>query len=210
MSDKPFSEISSTNNAFRGETDQTLSRSQQLRRGRILAAAQRLFGQHGIRSTTMETIARESGVSKPTLYTYFPDKEKLAEGVGMALLDAMARSLTEAMQNGHTPVQRIVLASQARLDLFYDLVIDSPYAEEIYQETCDSVGMRYEAIYHDYLTMFAEQIGQLPGKRDQAAALASLIMRATDGLKQNAGSRPQLLLDVETLVAGVLQVSTGE
>ena len=44
---------------------------------RILAEAQRLFWKYGVRSVTMEDIAKQLGISKKTIYQHFPDKEQI-------------------------------------------------------------------------------------------------------------------------------------
>jgi AcrR family transcriptional regulator len=44
---------------------------------RMIQAALRLFAERGFESTTMDAIAREAGVSKPTLYNHWADKEAL-------------------------------------------------------------------------------------------------------------------------------------
>ncbi|HYL89602.1 MAG TPA: helix-turn-helix domain-containing protein [Burkholderiales bacterium] len=44
---------------------------------RILAAADKLFYEQGIRSVGVDTIAARAGVSKRTLYNYFPTKDDL-------------------------------------------------------------------------------------------------------------------------------------
>src|SRR3954453_22775391 len=43
----------------------------------IYAAALACFEQQGVRRTLMEDVAREAGVSRPTIYYYFPDKDAL-------------------------------------------------------------------------------------------------------------------------------------
>ena len=43
----------------------------------IYAAALACFEQRGVRRTLMEDVAREAGVSRPTIYYYFPDKDAL-------------------------------------------------------------------------------------------------------------------------------------
>jgi len=48
-------------------------------RTRILKAAEGAFSEKGYDQTTMEEIAQRLGVSKGTLYLYFPDKETLFE-----------------------------------------------------------------------------------------------------------------------------------
>lgn len=44
---------------------------------RIIQAALRLFGERGFEASTMDAIAREAGVTKPTLYNHWADKEAL-------------------------------------------------------------------------------------------------------------------------------------
>ena len=44
---------------------------------RILAAADKLFYEQGIRAVGVDTIAAEAGVSKRTLYNYYPTKDDL-------------------------------------------------------------------------------------------------------------------------------------
>jgi AcrR family transcriptional regulator len=46
-------------------------------RARIVAAADRLFYAHGIRAVGVDAIAAEAGVSKRTLYNYYPAKDDL-------------------------------------------------------------------------------------------------------------------------------------
>jgi AcrR family transcriptional regulator len=43
----------------------------------IYSAALASFERHGVRRTLMEDVAREAGVSRPTIYYYFPDKDAL-------------------------------------------------------------------------------------------------------------------------------------
>ncbi|HVK63662.1 MAG TPA: helix-turn-helix domain-containing protein [Polyangium sp.] len=50
-------------------------------RGRILAAARRLFFAHGFGRVTMDEIASELAMSKKTLYRHFASKEELCEAV---------------------------------------------------------------------------------------------------------------------------------
>ncbi|MMZ66194.1 Biofilm operon icaADBC HTH-type negative transcriptional regulator IcaR [compost metagenome] len=45
--------------------------------GIILENALRLFGEKGYESTTVDEIAKESGLSKPSFYKYFDSKENL-------------------------------------------------------------------------------------------------------------------------------------
>ena len=63
-----------------------------VRRSRLLEAATRIFAQVGYEAASVEDIAFEAGVGKPTVYRYFPGKEALFEAVfGQALDDLEAR-----------------------------------------------------------------------------------------------------------------------
>ena len=46
-------------------------------REEIYKAALATFERHGVRRTLMDDVAREAGVSRPTIYYYFPDKDAL-------------------------------------------------------------------------------------------------------------------------------------
>ena len=49
------------------------------RQEQILSGARRLMLRQGLRATSMEAIAAEARVAKPTLYYYFRSKEGLAK-----------------------------------------------------------------------------------------------------------------------------------
>jgi AcrR family transcriptional regulator len=58
----------------------------------ILEAAQRLFGQHGIRKVTTDDIAREARASKATIYKLYPNKHEILKTV-------VDREMTQLMEN---------------------------------------------------------------------------------------------------------------
>src|ERR1700744_5807420 len=58
-------------------------------RERILAAAERCIDRHGIRKTTMDDIACEVGLSRPSVYRYFTDRDDLL----IELISRHARAL---------------------------------------------------------------------------------------------------------------------
>jgi len=58
-------------------------------RGQILEAAETMFARYGLAKTTMDDIAREAGVSRPTVYRYFDDRDALIA----ALIEVRSRRL---------------------------------------------------------------------------------------------------------------------
>ncbi|MBI3699265.1 MAG: TetR/AcrR family transcriptional regulator [Afipia sp.] len=51
------------------------------KRRQIMDGAHRVFMEHGFDAASMNEIARAAGVSKGTLYVYFPDKSRLFEAI---------------------------------------------------------------------------------------------------------------------------------
>ena len=76
-------------------------------RGQILARAAELFARHGYTATTMNQVAAACGVTKPTLYHYFTDKQ--------SLLLHIAAGHVERLEQLAREVQAQPLDPQARL-----------------------------------------------------------------------------------------------
>ncbi|MFE1167628.1 TetR/AcrR family transcriptional regulator [Nocardiopsis sp. NPDC058789] len=56
------------------------------------------FAAHGYRGTSLEAVAREVGVRKPTLYHHFPGgKETLHQQVALAFIERRGRALARAL-----------------------------------------------------------------------------------------------------------------
>jgi AcrR family transcriptional regulator len=68
---------------------------------RILETADRLFYGQGIRAVGVDTIAAEIGISKRTLYNYFPSKDEL-------IVAYLSRRLKPAPPSDRPPVEQIL------------------------------------------------------------------------------------------------------
>jgi AcrR family transcriptional regulator len=89
-------------------------------RQRVLAAARRLFAEHGLRQVSMSDVAREAGVAKGTVFHRFGDRA----GLAVALLDEHERELQERVLRGPPPLgpgaparERLVAFLGALVDL---------------------------------------------------------------------------------------------
>src|SRR5580765_6630918 len=70
------------------------------RPGQILAAALEVFGERGLAAARLDDIARRAGVSKGTIYLYFPNKEELfremIRHIVVGQLEAAERAVSES------------------------------------------------------------------------------------------------------------------
>lgn len=99
-------------------------------RRRLLAAAERCVERHGIRKTTMEDIAREAGISRPSVYRYFSDREELLLGVmsehSRAAVKKMHRFLARQPSFADGIVEGLLyLADHGRRDVFTRHLVES-------------------------------------------------------------------------------------
>jgi AcrR family transcriptional regulator len=69
-------------------------------RAAVLAAAARLFAEHGVAAVSMDQVAEAAGVGKGTIFRRFGDKS----GLAVALLDAREAELQEAILHGPPPL----------------------------------------------------------------------------------------------------------
>lgn len=101
---------------------------------RLLTAAEACFNRYGIAKTTMDDVAREGGVSRATVYRYFPDREALVAAsivrrarlnipdahAHMAKYRSFARKLVEGLifnirRGQHDPVVTLIVGGQSEL-----------------------------------------------------------------------------------------------
>src|ERR1700747_3093342 len=98
-------------------------------RERILAAAERCIGRHGIRKTTMDDVACEVGLSRPGVYRCFADRDDLLIELitrhAGALLDRARKSIARQSSLPDQIVESVLYtAEHARRDPLTRHVID--------------------------------------------------------------------------------------
>jgi AcrR family transcriptional regulator len=96
---------------------------------RIIKEAFSLFWRYGIKSVTMDDIARELGISKRTIYQHFPDKNAIVEVVIQNELSAQTCQFDEIEETVANPVDQMIqfsvqmrqIMASINPTLFFDL-----------------------------------------------------------------------------------------
>jgi AcrR family transcriptional regulator len=94
------------------------------RRGEILAAAERIFVEHGYEGATIRKIADEVGLSSTALYMHFPDKGAILQEIcrnAFSVLTAAAASLS----TGSAPPE---VRLRAMIEAYAQFGFDQPNA----------------------------------------------------------------------------------
>ena len=109
--------------------------SKPLRKGRkyddALEGARVVFMRDGFEGATVDDIAREAGVSKATLYSYFPDKSHMFLAVLAQECSRHSLAITSVLDT-HVPVREVLL-TQCR---FFVEFLLSDWALEIFRVVC--------------------------------------------------------------------------
>jgi AcrR family transcriptional regulator len=79
---------------------------------RILIAAEGMFFRYGIRSVTMEDIAKELSISKKTIYQYFKDKDEIVLRVSRQIFEKEQAMMYQMQKEGENVIHEMVLISR--------------------------------------------------------------------------------------------------
>ncbi len=161
------------------------------KRHRIVEAAVTLFSRYGYKRTSIELLAAEAGVAKPTIYAYFEDKDSIFRAVVEAVcVELLERAEAASLARGAVE-ERLAAMLAAKLTRYFELVQASPHAQEL----VDSQGrlgaeivQRTDRAYVKLLVAVIEADEELDPSRIglSAASAAQLLLRAASGAAYDA------------------------
>lgn len=135
------------------------------RREQIRRAALRVFARKGYRNTVVEDVAKEAGVSKGTIYTYFDRKEKLLGAVFQDLMEEMEARKMEILESDRPPLEKI----RALHHSFVDVVSGDGAFARVMLDVWVAGVRDPERFGIDFATLYAEYRALVRHLLDQAA-----------------------------------------
>lgn len=185
------------------------SRRRYSNRQRIVDAARGHFFSHGFRSVTMDDLAEELGISKKTLYAYFPGKFDLLQAVladKLTDVEATLREVTRAHSDGFPAALRDLLAgTQRELD-----EIKPPFVRDMRQkapEIFKLVERRRATLIQRYMGKFlldGQRLGMV--RRDVPAKLIIEILLAMVQSIMNPPKMEELGMKPKEGYTGILKI----
>lgn len=123
-------------------------------RTNILDAAEKLFLEKGLENTNMKDIAEAAGISRVSVYRYFPDLHPIAFEIAVRMMKEISLSVNPGKGNSILDLYRKSMLTA--IDKFYEL-----------QDAFRFVGMfdhLYSASYpnEELATWYKEQLNELP------------------------------------------------
>ena len=153
-----------------------------------LAAAHDLFAERGYAAVTMEEVAAAVGVTKPLLYNYFGNKERLYIACMERAGDALLATVADTVGATESPEDTLAAGTRA---FFAFLDSDRAAWAVLFDETLPSGGEVGERVA-DYRGRILELVSasilaQLPARRSRATqveveALSTALLGAAEAL----------------------------
>ncbi|MEM1295331.1 MAG: TetR/AcrR family transcriptional regulator [Verrucomicrobiota bacterium] len=176
------------------------------RQRQILDVSQQLFLHYGFQKVTLVDIAKELGVSRPTLYQAFPNKEEIFKAlVEMRHEEFLAQ--TKEIRMGEGSIQdKLFRAIEIWIIKPFELINSSPGASDFQDGTFAFADQTMESGYAQFEKECALMMGEMPVS-DQLgnADLAHLLTQAVRGFKLQAKEVEEL----RKLVSDFLVVALG-
>ena len=150
-------------------------RRRQQTRSEIVRAAFELFGRLGYERVSMDSVASAAGVSRATLFNYFPQKELILHDIAAARAEKLSNMLSEFGQSGE----------QSSIESIIELIIDisvenakiTAGAKKLFLETFFrqlSQGPLMVARQHA-IDALAKSIARIPGYKKRARLVAETL-----------------------------------
>ncbi len=179
-----------------------MSDSASIRRSHIVGAATQIFLRYGFGRTTMADIAQASGLTRPTLYLTFPDKESVFQAVIEAMIEAKMTQIRTGISNLPTVDGKLLYACNAWAAEGYELVQAHPDARDMFDLGFKTVCDAYQA-FEDLLADILRDAVDQSALDLSPAKLARSIVYALKGFKDVASSSDDLRSLIATHVAVV-------
>ncbi|MFW5801217.1 MAG: TetR/AcrR family transcriptional regulator [Spirochaeta sp.] len=157
--------------------------SSERNREKIIAAASRLIVSKGVADTSLADIAREAGISKGTLYYYYPNKGDLIFDISERHLNTLTSKLFDWLERSGKDV-----TPERVLRMTYEIILKSTTKGIIHlyliQEALahhPPLRNRFRQEYPRWIGMIKSGLDRVRPEHEDNEVLASIVMSSIDG-----------------------------
>ena len=184
------------------------------RRRQLLEVARKVFGRRGYHTVTMDSVAKEAGVTKPILYDHFESKRELYLALLEADLSNLQKRLAEGLENSRGNRERI----RASFQTYFDFVDEHAEGFRLLMQEAvggdrhfrDLVfGFRDDVLGKVTEVLIRESKGNLDREQAQDVALGLIGMAETVAQRNPGATKEERSRTVDTLVRLAWRGITG-
>jgi AcrR family transcriptional regulator len=164
-----------------------------VREAQMVAAAERLFSEHGYHGVSMDQIAAASGITKPMLYEYFGSKE----GLFLACMERARGQLFAAIGSAVRGADDAEAALRAGIEAFLKVADEQRATWPVLFGEGGRFNEAAGAIRSEQAGLIAQLLRELPGwtrepDAEELDAIAHIFVGAAEAIAFWAVERPQI------------------
>ena len=175
-------------------------------REQIVEAAAAAFMRYGFRRVTMSDLAKEAGISRPTLYAVFASKEDVFNAVAEQMMARALGEIRESIAGAGSLKEKLEQVFEIWVVRGYELIHQAPDAKELIEctqgfsrEVVEDAYAQFEKILTDVIKPYAVD--------DMAPELlAHTITLSARGIKENARD----VAELRELLNGLIGMAVGK
>lgn len=179
---------------------------------KILDAAIAVFARYGVRKATMGDIAEQAGMSRPTLYARYANKDEIMAAAMQLISERVVNEVAEAWRSAETISERIDIFLDCAIVRFFDQIKQMPDSSDLMIGSGDGVAPHLGAEQGkiDLLAdLFASRKGALAAHGMNPVELADFFYASASSFKFTARNGKHLESLLATLKRSVM-VMLGE
>ncbi|HEY3438596.1 MAG TPA: TetR/AcrR family transcriptional regulator [Actinotalea sp.] len=175
------------------------------RRQAIIDGAFEVFMRYGYRRATMDDIAQRVGLSRPTLYLTFPNKEAILRAVVEAGHERILGEIEAGLPALRSLTDQLLHVFEIWSVQPFEMVVSSPAADELMNDSFGFVGDVFDRSSQrlaDLLTgLFRDAVVEPDALDPSAPARAQVLIAAALGFKSKARDTAHMRQLIRDLVA---------
>ncbi len=182
-----------------------------LKRGRVLEGATRVFLAYGYKRVTMDDIAQASDMSRPALYLLYRNKADIYRAIGEQMFEQAALDMEAVMEADGPLVERMGRAFEGTIIAKMAEITQSPHGAELLDLKNELAAGMLETWRDRTALMMAQAIKRetaatgvdLAARGLSAEGLAAMMLDTLEGMKQRTKDRQALVAGIRQLVRTV-------
>lgn len=180
------------------------------KRQRIVDAATALFSRYGYKRTSVELLATEAQLAKPTIYSYFTGKDAIFRAAIQSFCEGVLARAELASRSDAPIEKRIADMLVAKFTRYFELVQSSPHATELvgsHSELGKDIVERTDERFLRLLVSTLESERDLQPARigiDSPLRAARLLIRSASGAAYDAKTAPEHRRHIGELVRAIV------
>ena len=180
----------------------------EVKKNKVLEAAQAAFLRYGYRRVTMGDIASAAGISRPALYLHFCNKESIFETVLRIFMAKALVDIRKGLAVQTTVEEKLRFAFEVWAIRPFGMLTATPDAKELidcgFEFARVAIDESAQAFEAELEAILAPLCAQVATPTPEPAHIARILTRAVHGFKQTATSTEDLRAMIDGLLGMVL------